>query len=345
MHLCRMSNSVHETIELPSPQDDPGRFIDVLERRCREYRIDLVVPVSEETPYIADLLDRELPVFSSHAADVLTLHDKLGFILKAREFGLDAPETARADEDTTALRASAFVTKPRFSCSGRGVRFHDAETHVAMDADRVVQQRVNGDAVNVFCIAIDGRVRLSTAYRGRLVDGSVAIAFERDDQANSCTAWAERFISASGYTGLIAFDFIVDADGRAWPLECNPRATSGIHYATPDALVAAITGEAMPPETLKTATRLAEKWSCFTHYLGSLGSPERTRRAWRVLSSFTDISWRRNDPWPFLAMPVNSWRLLLKSLQKDQSFASAAVADIEWRQPAGTADEVKHDTR
>ena len=80
MHLCRMSRCVDETIELPPPQDDPQRFIDMLAQRCHEYDIDLMVPVSEETPYVAGLLDGETPVFTSARDEVLAVHDKFGFI-------------------------------------------------------------------------------------------------------------------------------------------------------------------------------------------------------------------------------------------------------------------------
>ncbi len=337
MHLCRMSRCVDETIELPPPQEDPQRFVEVLAQRCREYDVDLVVPVSEETLYVAGLLDSDVPVFTSARDEVLAVHDKLGFIQRAQEYGLDTPETARADEAAGPITDTAYVSKPRFSCSGRGVRFHRGGSVPSADASSIVQQRIDGHAVNAFCVAVQGETRLASAYRVSLADGSVAIAFEHDDDGDACLDWATRFIEASGYTGLIAFDFIVDADGKAWPLECNPRATSGIHFLRPAALVAAITGEDLRDTVFKEATQMAEKWSCFTRYLASLGKPDETREAWQVLWRFRDVSWRRNDPWPFLAMPFNSWRLLLKSLQRGHSFASAAVSDIEWR-PAHSED-------
>lgn len=331
MHLCRMSSCVAVTVDLPAPQDNPEHFAATLERRCVDHDIDLVVPVSEETPYVAALRERAVPVFTSAPDTVLTLHDKLSFIRRAAEAELSVPATVRADHDSKTIRQTAFVRKPRFSCSGRDVSFHAAGSDVREDSAFIVQQRIEGDAINVFGIAVDGVLRLSSAYRGRLVDGSVAIAFEREEQANACTSWASRFVAATGYTGLIAFDFIVDDDGIAWPLECNPRATSGIHFLNPAAIIAAITNDELPIDHVKPVTRMAEKWSCFTRYLASLGTRDATRQAWQVLTGFSDVSWQRDDPWPFLTMPFNSWRILLKSRQKNHTFASAAVADIEWR--------------
>lgn len=41
-------------------------------------------------------------------------------------------------------------------------------------------------------------------------------------------------VARLGYTGQLGFDFIKDAAGIYWVLECNPRATSGIHLLASD---------------------------------------------------------------------------------------------------------------
>jgi len=40
---------------------------------------------------------------------------------------------------------------------------------------------------------------------------------------------AGKLVAAWGLTGFVAFDFIVDAQGDAWLIECNPRPTSISH--------------------------------------------------------------------------------------------------------------------
>ena len=49
---------------------------------------------------------------------------------------------------------------------------------------------------------------------------------------------------AQGVTGQFACDLRRDPDGRLWLIECNPRATSGLHLLVhdPEALCAAFTG-------------------------------------------------------------------------------------------------------
>ena len=64
-------------------------------------------------------------------------------------------------------------------------------------------------------------------------------------------AWVETFVAREGYTGQIAFDFIETEAGVMYALECNPRATSGVHLlaAHPEFAAAFFT----PPPTLSVA--------------------------------------------------------------------------------------------
>ena len=53
-----------------------------------------------------------------------------------------------------------------------------------------------------------------------------------------------RLVAGTGYSGQISFDWIVGGDGCARAIECNPRATSGLHlFARDAALPAALMGD------------------------------------------------------------------------------------------------------
>ena len=166
------------------------------------------------------------------------------------------------------------------------------------------------------------------------MDGSVAVGFERITDAPDVDAWARAFVERSGHTGFIAFDFIVDDDGRAFAIECNPRATSGIHFIDRNALAAAILGEEATAVSHRPDSRLTESYSCFTRTLGSLFSGQEFLRNLRELRRARDVTWEGDDPWPFLLMMINTYRIVALALLRRQSFAAAAVSDIEWRERA-----------
>lgn len=65
--------------------------------------------------------------------------------------------------------------------------------------------------------------------------------------------WVRQFVQATGFSGQVGFDFIETEDGQLYAIECNPRATSGIHLFHPgDGLVRAL----IAPEGLVKAAEV-----------------------------------------------------------------------------------------
>lgn len=336
MHICRMSRSVHSCVTVPPPVEDPRRYRDALLDVVDRFEVDLIVPVSEETVFVAALggeLDGSTRLFSAAEAEVHRLHDKFDFIRFAASLRLPVPATWRADDDESLdmTRRQAFVVKPRNACSGVDIRYYNAGELPPDVEDCVVQERLDGRLLSSFTVASAGNVMVTSIYEAVVLDGSVGVCFERVDDASAVDDWINAFVTASGHTGFISFDFIVDGEGVARAIECNPRATSGIHFVNDELLPAAIAGAVSRDSERphRDAALLAESYSCFTAVLGASG-PAR-KAAWRALRAARDVTWRRDDPWPFLLMLVNTWKLLWLSTTRRISFAQAAVLDIQWR--------------
>lgn len=334
MHLAKMSRSVARCYVTDSPQAGPGNYVEQLIRIADEESVDLIVPISEESVYVAALRDKALPVFSVSQQETLALHDKYRFMELAEKFGLPVPRTALAGDADTFTTSKRFVSKPRFSCSGRGVAFHAAGDVVPHDDQLVVQEALSGAAQSAFCVAQNGKLSAYAVYRPTLCDGSVSIAFQQVTDCEAILSWVRSFVRQTLHTGFISFDFIVDEDGRAWPIECNPRATSGIHFLLPEVLFTSIVapGEFDASRAYRGA-RLKESYSCFTRLTASVLSLDRFRETAAVMQTSRDVTWHRSDPWPFLLMMVNSWRIVWTAMRSEHSFASAAIADVEWRPP------------
>ena len=331
MHLCRMSRAVAKSIRVTDPRRDADAYLDDLERVIRDEGAALVVPVSEETPRVAALRGRlpdDVSVFCASQSDVLALHDKYRFAGAAHRLGLDAPPSRLPGGADDFVADDGYVIKPRYSCSGRGVRFSDRPTG-AGDGE-FVQARVAGDEVSGFAIASNGQVLVSTTYRATVTSGSVAVCFESTDRIPTVERWMKTFVAAIRHTGFIAFDFIVDEEGRCWAIECNPRATSGLHFVPQSDLAGLIVGTAESAATYEGV--LTESWSCFTALLGSLPNPRRFRHTLAELRRARDVSWRAADPWPFVLMPVNTAPLLGRALRAGETIAAVAMRDLEWRE-------------
>ena len=334
MHLARMSRAVDLTVKVTSPLADPDAYLADLLGVVREQDAALVAPVSEETLRVAELADR-LPagvqLFAADQALLRQVHDKYRFTHFASSLGLRAPRSWTAQEFNTGIELERVVIKPRHSCSGRGVRIVLPAEAVGLSPDDTVQEYIDGAEVSGFGIARDGRLYAPVVYRGSVFSGSVAVCFERLDHGHPAESWMRDFVAATGYSGFIAFDFIIDSDDQCWAIECNPRATSGIHFVRDEALPPLLTcGE--PENPYRQERLLTESWSCYTAALGNLfASNQSAGHAFGQLIKARDVTWARDDPWPFLLMPINTAPIIGAAIRQRSSFAAVAVRDVEWR--------------
>ncbi len=333
MHLCRMSRAVHRSVRIARPDREPERYLEQLADVILRERAKLVIPVSEESPRIAQLrprLPESVSIYADTPENMLALHDKFEFARLAADADLTVPETHLPGE----LRGPAphdLVIKPRLSCSGRGVRFVAAGETIDARTGEVIQDRIHGEEYSGFCLSRAGEIAAPVVYRSAVSSGSVAVCFERVDDVPAIIDWMRRFAAQRDHTGFLAFDFIADASGTVYAIECNPRATSGIHFVEPGALAGILTGLETGADIYRDDRLLAESWSCFTACLGHIGRPPAFRDAFTRLRRATDVTWSRRDPLPFLLMPVNTFGIIRDALVSGATFAEVAVRDVEWR--------------
>jgi hypothetical protein len=348
-HLAGMSRAVARSHRIAAPADGADRYIEDLSRLIAAERIDLVLPVSEETPHVAFLHGR-LPsgtaLFTMPPEDVLRLHDKHGFVRRAAALGLTVPEThPLGDPSAAALaRSGPVVVKPVHSCSGRGVRILAGGADLpppSPDAPAIVQRFVAGDEFSSCSIAHDGRIASTVIYRAAQKSGSVAVVFERVEHA-AIDDWIRRFVAAERWTGFIAFDIVVDAGGVPWGIECNPRATSGLHFWRRDEIARAVLDPGYAPG-LRAEARLQQFYPALTETQMSLfrGGPFAANL--RRLLTTRDVSWEWRDPLPFLTMTYTSWPIIRMAMARGVPFGEVATLDVGWYGPSmpGAAGPVR----
>ncbi len=334
-HLARMSRAVDLCLTVPSPHAAPAAYANALLRIVEEQGVDLVIPVSEETPYVAGLAAQLPPAVRVYAPSqdrLLELSDKWRFNRLAGRLGLAVPESALCGTPEAAALATitAFVAKPRFGCSGQGVRFARAGEAPPVATGDLVQARLYGDAVSSFAIAREGRVLVNVVYRGAVNFGSAAVCFERVDGDAAVTDWVNRFIEGTEHSGFIAFDFIRDDRGEPRAIECNPRATSGLHFLRREFVADCLLDRSPSGKPLRDERLLAESYSCYTAALAALPRGREFLRRLRLLAKSRDVTAAGDDPWPFRLMMVNTWPIIWRALKARVPFAEVAVRDLQW---------------
>lgn len=324
---------------LPKPAFDLSAFQAALQSIVAAEAIDLIIPTCEEVFYASackSALSAE--VFAPDIAILRRLHSKWDVNQLLLELKLPCPETLLLKfpvPDNPSLFFPAIL-KPEFSRFGSSVHLVRNENQwnailnkLSPSQERWVWQRyLEGTHWGTYSVAREGRLLAHTSYRLQWRYGAQGAAtfFE----SNYCAAIEEQvsvIVKALNYTGQIAFDFIQQAeDGVFYAIECNPRATSGVHlFRREDDLVRAFLGHNSDiirpsggPRKLAVPMLLAGSKHLFQ------------KQFRRDFGRAKDVSWSWQDPLPaFQQIRLMAYWLYL-ARRKNITLTEATTWDIVW---------------
>jgi len=327
-------------LRLPPPRRSFPSFRRLLRALAGDY--DLIVPTCEEVFWLAAAAERDGwadRLFAPMPGSLRTLHSKASFPELAREAGVDAPATwtiaSAADADRIPLAPARLVLKPEFSRFGsKTIVGPDAGIAAALPASPhrrwVAQERLEGEELCAWSAIRAGRLVACIVYRPILRHGrSAAYAFEAVD-APPIVAMAGRIAAAIGGDGQLSYDVIVQPDGRVAPIECNPRAVSGVHLLDGSpALALALLGQGeLSPPPAGTMRYLAPAMALMGVPAavagGTLG---QLRAVWR---KGRDSVGRPGDRLPVAGVLLDAARFAMMGAARLHSPTSETTDDIEW---------------
>lgn len=335
----RFSRVVARHVLLPAPRRDPGRWIDAVAGSVASLGIDLVVPTCEEVFYLGAGLAR-IPcrVASMPLPELAGLHHKHRFAVSTRGWPGQAPESHLLEDQRDAARFAStsreWVFKPAYSRFASRVLVRPcAESVMALrpspERPWVAQRFVRGREHCSYSVLHGGRLEAHACYhpRHRLGRGS-GIWFEPTSPPG-ILAFVERFGSETGFTGQVAFDFIEDEEGRCSVLECNPRATSGVHLfddqprGLVDALLGRGDGDVLLPTDVPRMVGLAMILTGGARAVRDDGFRRDFARA-------RDVMVRRGDPGATWGQVPALLEIAGRAVRRGTGLRAAMTADIEW---------------
>lgn len=317
--LCKSSRSVSRSFQVQPPRQDPEGYIEGLEKIIREEKIDLLIPTCEEIYTIAKNRENlSCEVFCDTFEKLMELHDKWSFIEKAKSLGLAVPRTWRLESNEVLNFPLEVVLKPVFSRFGTQVHYLNSHEklpslEITKQFPWVAQERLRGPAYCTYSIVREGKIQAHAAYPVKICAGQGAcIYFEAVEQKEIFT-WIETFVDKIKFTGQIAFDFIQDASGTFYPIECNPRTTSGVHLFTH-----------LDKAMLQFNEKVEEpkKGTKKMLLLAMLGYG---RMKWAK-----DVLFDLRDPWPFFTQFATFFNIAWIARKTGKSLLEASTHDIEW---------------
>lgn len=337
--VTRFSNALHDYVHLPEPRPDPAGWVDALAREVETRDIDLVLPTCEEAFYLSHGRERIparviVPPFEL----MHELHHKGRFAQMVKGWAVATPETHLLESADAARAFTArhdtgeWVFKPAYSrFANRAMIRPTPEQVLAItptpEQPWIAQRFAAGREHCSYSLLTNGRLTAHACYHPRYrVGRGSGIWFEPTTPA-PIRAYLERFGAATGYTGQVAFDFIELADGSYRVIECNPRATSGVHLFDdqPEHLVAALLGA----DGVLTPTP-APRQVALAMLLFAVHKHGFDGRFWRDWLAARDVVTRPGDRGPLPAQIPGLLEIVGRAVTRRCGLLAAATADSEW---------------
>ncbi|MDP3072747.1 MAG: hypothetical protein Q8N18_20800 [Opitutaceae bacterium] len=341
--LARATRAAAKAVRVPPPRQEPRAFARAIRETVARERIDLIVPTCEEVFYLgrhaADLRG-VAELFCPDFELLAQLHDKGRFMAVARGLGAGVPETWRvgspAELAAIAVRPEELVFKPAFSrfAVHTLVRPTSAALRaIAPTAARpwVAQRFVAGRELCSYAVVRGGRLTAHALYAPAWRAGRGSGFYFEPVRRPAIEEFTARLAAKLNYTGQIAFDFIEAPDGGVHVIECNPRATSGLHlFAGGAALAAAFDG----------STADVVRPSCDRPSM--LGAAMATIGAWQAIRSrefgrwvkdgrrAREVLWTWRDPAPAFFVFAGLAATLALAARRGVTPQAASTRDIEW---------------
>lgn len=342
-HLCMHSNLFEENFHVCSPNKNRDAYIQDLIKIIQENNIDLLIPTCEEVFHIAygyEQLSQYCRVFCEPLEKINVFHHKGLFINTLSGFFskyITAPFTVVVDTTTIHSKAEIasilkanhinlnheYVCKPAYSRFGTEVAFkkeHEIIEYLYFKKTIwVIQEKIEGIQICTYAIADKGFMKYYSAYQTNDQVGLGATIYFEPFRNAKLEEFMKLYIEKYQYTGQIAFDLIMTNKGEFYPIECNPRTTSGICLFP------------LQKHENNTASYIigTETTMLGLAMLQTLLSKNFFKQL-RKMAKAKEIIWNSKDRKPFFGQISSFFYLLKEAKRRKISSYQMSTLDIEW---------------
>lgn len=330
----------------PSPYSNQEEFIHKIIETIQRLKIDVLIPVSEETY----LISKFKPTLSSHVRMVLPDYDKIliahnkdRWTPVARGLGIAVPKSIEIDAlqnggfNSRDLRYPVLI-KPKQGGGGWGIRNVgsadelDDWLRLPQYENRAwhrffVQEKIIGESICVALLMNAGELRAKVAYkqlRDYPISGGQATLRESIHN-ETAEAQFQQILEHIGWHGVCQADFIVDKYTHTpYLIDINPRLWGSLAQAVACGVdfpyliyKIALEGDVPPVTAFKTGVRTRWIGGDLRAFLALLRISEKklkfTRQYFFPSKSAALLDdFRLDDPMPFIAWCLDACSKMLK---------------------------------
>lgn len=233
--ICKYSRLIKEYIQISSPRFKLNNFKTEIIDIIKQYNINLIIPMNEESFYVSIIkneLEKETEVLCDNIQKIKKMHSKYGILDAVQDCPIKVPKTIKVKNKEEFFHHKksfkSFIAKLEYSRFANNIMHNPNELKFYNDNTWLLQEKIEGDEYCTYTIAERGEILAYSCYKPlyRLKDS--ASVYFKNTINNQIFNFVKTFISKHNYTGQIGFDIIENETG-IYLIECNPRATSGIH--------------------------------------------------------------------------------------------------------------------
>ncbi len=220
-------------IQIPSPRVDFAGYKREMENLFLV--VDMVIPNCEDIFFLSKLKNStstKVLFFMPESKLLFTLHHKFEFFSLLNSH-IKVPQSRLIRSKKDIKLNGTTVLKPVYSRFGRDVIRDvnlDSIKNITITPENpwLQQEFIHGTAICNYAICEYGKVISHVVYKPMYLLNNAASTYFEYYEDSRCEAFIIEFTKTNKFHGQVAFDFIDDGN-NLYVLECNPRATSGLH--------------------------------------------------------------------------------------------------------------------
>lgn len=336
--ITQFSSCIDAHYTVAKPSWDLKQFTLEIEEIIQKEKIDLLIPMCEEVLFLSKIRSQlSCPVFTMDFALIESLHNKWSFTQLLENYSLRVPDTwliQTAKEMSKVPSNMKVVFKQIYSRFSANLVIKEKGSklpNIEHDPKNpyIAQEFIEGEKLCSYSVAKKGEVTAYSEYKILQSIGiGAGISFVSTHHAD-IFEFVCRIVKKLKYTGQISFDFIRKSTGELYCIECNPRATSGLHLfdKNPDfskTLVSKTTGCLFPKLGVYKRDILFSIWYGLKQ--GDLFSLTFWKMLFFGKSPFLWIK----DIKPFFSIPYILFHIAKTTLLQKKGFHEVMSRDIEF---------------
>ena len=291
---------------------------------------DMVIPNCEDIFYLTKVKESTsstILFFMPETKLLFTLHHKFEFFSLLNSH-IKIPKSRLIKSKKDIQLDTDTVLKPVYSRFGRDViRDVNLTTiksiKITSENPWVQQKFIHGTAICNYAVCEYGKVISHVVYKPMYLLNQAASTYFEYYEDSRCEAFIIEFAKVNAYHGQVAFDFIDDGN-NLYVLECNPRATSGLHLLSSSITIQPDASINKKSEIPKHSYRVG-----ISLYL-LFGFKALLNGEFLTLSNHHKKAKNALDGLPFYSQFISLYEMLKRAVIYKKSLTSASTFDIEY---------------